>query len=363
MTMGKRLSHREATHEIGPPPGVGRHKEEVPCAIRRCQETEPLATSERQLFSASFRLGPDGVDACVGSVLSVARPRHLLQSRIDRQGNRGAHGLHSDRLRSPSISSTASLREGGAYAEAFGAAHQSVVALLAAGDAVPVSTLATVRLRICPGTPCCLSFGRSSRATTTNAHRFLRQWRIDASARLRHVEVGARPGVCGRARSDPAGLSPYRLRQRLWQRAGGGSGDSRRHRRGRGEPRAQLWITSKLWCNALGRDLVEPALRRTLADLQLDWLDLYLIHWPVPIRSGVAFPTSAQDLLTPDDALIRSTWEGMEAVLETGLTHHIGVSNFSSRKLHDLLDHCRIRPEVNQVELHPLLQQPSLVAD
>ena len=127
--------------------------------------------------------------------------------------------------------------------------------------------------------------------------------------------------------------------------------------------REQLWITSKLWCNALGRDLVEPALRRTLADLQLDWLDLYLIHWPVPIRPGVAFPASAQDLLTPDDALIRSTWEGMEAALEAGLTHHIGVSNFSSRKLHDLLDHCRIRPEVNQVELHPLLQQPSLVAD
>jgi alcohol dehydrogenase (NADP+) len=127
--------------------------------------------------------------------------------------------------------------------------------------------------------------------------------------------------------------------------------------------REQLWITSKLWCNALGREPVDPALRRTLADLQLDWLDLYLIHWPVPIRPGVAFPTSAQDLLPPDDALIRATWEGMEAVLEAGLTRHIGVSNFSSRKLHDLLDHCRLRPEVNQVELHPLLQQPALVAD
>ena len=127
--------------------------------------------------------------------------------------------------------------------------------------------------------------------------------------------------------------------------------------------REELWITSKLWCNALGDDLVEPALRRTLADLQLDWLDLYLIHWPVPIRPGVAFPSSAQDLLPPNDALIRSTWEGMEAVLEVGLTRHIGVSNFSSRKLHDLLDHCRIRPEVNQVELHPLLQQSSLVSD
>ena len=56
--------------------------------------------------------------------------------------------------------------------------------------------------------------------------------------------------------------------------------------------REELWITSKLWCNAHGRDNVEPALRRTLQDLGLEWLDLYLIHWPVPIKPGLAFPTS-----------------------------------------------------------------------
>ena len=127
--------------------------------------------------------------------------------------------------------------------------------------------------------------------------------------------------------------------------------------------REELWITSKLWCNAHGRDHVEPALRRTLADLGLAWLDLYLIHWPVPIRPGVAFPSSGDDLLPPAQVPLGSTWEGMEAAQEAGLTRHIGVSNFSSRKLHDLLAHCRIRPEVNQVERHPLLQQPALVAD
>jgi len=127
--------------------------------------------------------------------------------------------------------------------------------------------------------------------------------------------------------------------------------------------REELWITSKLWCNAHGRDHVEPALRRTLADLGLAWLDLYLIHWPVPIKPGVAFPTSGDDLLPPAQVPLESTWEGMEAVLEAGLTRHIGVSNFSSRKLHQLLAHGRIRPEVNQVERHPLLQQPALVAD
>ena len=127
--------------------------------------------------------------------------------------------------------------------------------------------------------------------------------------------------------------------------------------------REELWITSKLWCNAHGRDNVEPALRRSLGDLGLGWLDLYLIHWPVPIKPGVAFPSSGEDFLPPAQGSLRSTWEGMEGALEAGLTRHIGVSNVSSHKLHDLLSHCRIRPEVNQVERHPLLQQPALLAD
>jgi alcohol dehydrogenase (NADP+) len=126
--------------------------------------------------------------------------------------------------------------------------------------------------------------------------------------------------------------------------------------------REELWITSKLWCNSHGRENVEPALRRTLADLGLEWLDLYLIHWPVAIDPAVGFPTSASEVLPPSQEGLRATWEGMEAVLAAGLTRHIGVSNFSIRKLQDLLEHGRIRPEVNQVELHPLLQQPELVA-
>ena len=127
--------------------------------------------------------------------------------------------------------------------------------------------------------------------------------------------------------------------------------------------REELWITSKLWCNAHGRDNVEPALRRTLADLGLEWLDLYLIHWPVPIKPGVAFPASGSDLLPAEQVPLADTWAGMEAAQEAGLTRHIGVSNFSSRKLHDVIAHCRIRPEVNQVERHPLLQQSGLLAD
>ncbi|MFM7512417.1 MAG: aldo/keto reductase [Cyanobium sp.] len=127
--------------------------------------------------------------------------------------------------------------------------------------------------------------------------------------------------------------------------------------------REELWITSKLWCNAHGQANVEPALRRTLADLGLEWLDLYLVHWPVPIKPGVAFPASAADLLPPESVPLADTWTGMEGVLELGLTRHIGVSNFSSRKLNDLVARCRRKPEVNQVERHPLLQQPQLLAD
>lgn len=126
--------------------------------------------------------------------------------------------------------------------------------------------------------------------------------------------------------------------------------------------RDELWITSKLWNNAHGRENVEGALKKTLQDLDLAYLDLYLIHWPIPIKPGVDFPSSVADFFLPTEVPLQSTWEGMEAAVNAGLTRHIGVSNFSAKKLRDLLPHCKIKPEVNQVELHPLLQQTELVA-
>jgi alcohol dehydrogenase (NADP+) len=125
--------------------------------------------------------------------------------------------------------------------------------------------------------------------------------------------------------------------------------------------RNDLWITSKLWSNSHGRDNVHSALTKSLHDLGLAYLDLYLIHWPIPIKPGALFASSAADFEAPAAVPIRSTWEGMEAAVTAGLTRHIGVSNFSVKKLRDLLSHCRIKPEVNQVELHPLLQQHELV--
>ena len=125
--------------------------------------------------------------------------------------------------------------------------------------------------------------------------------------------------------------------------------------------RKELWTTSKLWCNSHGRDNVEGALEKSLHDLGLDYLDLYLIHWPIPLKPSAVFPSSAADFELPAAVPIRSTWEGMEAAVSAGLTRHIGVSNFSATKLRDLLPHCKIKPEANQEELGPLSWQATHV--
>jgi alcohol dehydrogenase (NADP+) len=126
--------------------------------------------------------------------------------------------------------------------------------------------------------------------------------------------------------------------------------------------REELWITSKLWNNAHAPADVEPALRRTLADLQLEYLDLYLIHWPVAFRPGVLMPETAEDLLPLDERPIAATWGAMETAVEQGLCRHIGVSNFGMATLENLVGQARIRPAMNQVELQPYLQQNELLA-
>ncbi|WP_026452010.1 aldo/keto reductase [Aequorivita capsosiphonis] len=126
--------------------------------------------------------------------------------------------------------------------------------------------------------------------------------------------------------------------------------------------REDLFITSKLWNDAHAEGQVIPALQDSLKKLKLDYLDLYLIHWPVAFRNGVDFPKKPDDYLTPEEAPIIDTWMQMEEAKKDGMAKHIGVSNFSEKKLKDLVSKATIKPEMNQVELHPLLQQDSLLA-
>ena len=126
--------------------------------------------------------------------------------------------------------------------------------------------------------------------------------------------------------------------------------------------REDLWITSKLWNDRHLAADVPGALERTLNDLGLDYLDLYLIHWPLAQRPGVAFPTNPDDWLGPDEAPVSGTWSAMEDAVRAGHCRHIGVSNFSIRKIRALLETASVRPAANQVESHPWLAQNELLA-
>ena len=126
--------------------------------------------------------------------------------------------------------------------------------------------------------------------------------------------------------------------------------------------RAELWITSKLWCDRHAKKHVAPALKQTLEDLQLDYLDLYLVHWPIALKKGKLMPERAKDLIPLDKLPLAETWQGMEAAQQAGLTRQIGVSNLSVKKLRALCETATVRPSMNQVELHPYLAQLELLS-
>lgn len=135
--------------------------------------------------------------------------------------------------------------------------------------------------------------------------------------------------------------------------------------------RDELWVTSKLWNTYHAAPHVRPALERTLADLRLDYLDLYMVHFPIALRyvppqvryppEWIYDPSAPQPRMEPVAVPLAETWRAMEELVEAGLVRHLGVCNFNCALLRDLLCYARIPPEVLQVELHPLLTQPRLV--
>lgn len=125
-----------------------------------------------------------------------------------------------------------------------------------------------------------------------------------------------------------------------------------------GIKREQLWITSKLWNDKHKPEQVEPACRQTLKDLGLDYLDLYLVHWPCQFHP----PEVAEKEGTFDHTTsIVDTWKAMEKLVELGFTKRIGVSNFTVNQLERLKNSdIKIKPYTDQCEFHIYMQQAPL---
>lgn len=126
--------------------------------------------------------------------------------------------------------------------------------------------------------------------------------------------------------------------------------------------REELWITSKLWNNKHGEADVIPACQQTLKDLQLNYLDLYLVHWPFPNYHppGCDIDSRSADAQPYIHGNFMTTWRQMETLVDMGLVRHIGTSNMTTPKLKLLLQDARIQPACNEMELHPHFQQPEL---
>ncbi len=129
-----------------------------------------------------------------------------------------------------------------------------------------------------------------------------------------------------------------------------------------GVKREDLWVTSKLWNDKHAEEDVIPAFEKSLADLPLEDLDLYLIHWPFPNYhpSGCDTTSRSPDAKPYIHENFMKTWRRLELLVDQGRARHIGTSNMTIPKLTRLLEDARIKPAVSEMELHPHFQQPEL---
>ena len=135
--------------------------------------------------------------------------------------------------------------------------------------------------------------------------------------------------------------------------------------------REDLWVTSKLWNTYHASRYVRPAVEKSLSDLGLDYLDLYLIHFPIAL-AYVPFedryppgwfydPDADEPYMKKVSIPVAETWQAMESLVDAGLVRNIGLSNFNCQGIRDVLSYARIAPSVLQVELHPYLAQEKLI--
>ena len=135
--------------------------------------------------------------------------------------------------------------------------------------------------------------------------------------------------------------------------------------------REELWVTSKLWNTYHRREHVEAACRKSMADLGLDYLDLYLVHFPIALRyvdfadryppEWIYDPAAAEPGMQLDAVPLSETWGAMEQLVEVGIARQIGVCNYSASLLHDLMSYARIKPAMLQIESHPYLTQEAVL--
>jgi diketogulonate reductase-like aldo/keto reductase len=121
--------------------------------------------------------------------------------------------------------------------------------------------------------------------------------------------------------------------------------------------RKDLFITSKLAATQMHPTEVIPALKKTLSELQLEYLDLYLVHLPIPVQIKDGKP----GVRRLGGLGVQDVWRELEKAYDQGLVKAIGVSNYGVAMLNDCLNYARIPPAVNQIELHPFFPQVELV--